>query len=220
MPRPRGYDDRRVARRCAAGSFPRGRRVPVRLLYPRPDHEPEGALHAQRDALGRGDRACGERKPVPLRRVPQHRARRTSRRGPQMKRIEGPDKVRGRAKYACDIRLEGQLHARVLRSPLPHARIRRIDVSRAQALPGVRAVLCSANAPDIEWYEKSRLFDRTVRFVGDEVAAVAADSIDIAEDALRVIEVDYEPLAFTTDLDDGERGEAQVKRRGDLARGL
>ena len=137
-----------------------------------------------------------------------------------MKRIEGPDKVRGRAKYACDIRLEGQLHARVLRSPLPHARIRRIDVSRAQALPGVRAVLCSANAPDIEWYEKSRLFDRTVRFVGDEVAAVAADSIDIAEDALRVIEVDYEPLAFKTGLDDGERGEAQVKRRGDVARGL
>jgi xanthine dehydrogenase YagR molybdenum-binding subunit len=108
----------------------------------------------------------------------------------------------------------------VLRSPLPHARIRRIDVSRAQALPGVRAVLCSGNAPDIEWYEKSRLFDRTVRFVGDEVAAVAADSIDIAEDALSVIEVDYEPLAFTTGLNDGERGEAQVKRRGDVARGL
>ena len=137
-----------------------------------------------------------------------------------MTRIEGPDKVSGRAKYACDIRLDGQLQARVLRSPHPHARIRRIDVSRAQALPGVHAVLSSANAPQIEWYEKSFLFDRTLRFVGDEVAAVAAESDDIAEDALRLIEVDYEPLAFRVGLDDGARGKPQVKRRGDVARGL
>jgi CO/xanthine dehydrogenase Mo-binding subunit len=137
-----------------------------------------------------------------------------------MTRVEGPEKVSGKAKYACDIRLEGQLYARVLRSPLPHARIKRIDASRAQALPGVHAVLSSANAPDIEWYETSRLFDRTLRFVGDEVAAVAADSEEIAEDAVRLIEVDYEALPFKTGLDDGERGEPQVKSRGDLERGM
>jgi xanthine dehydrogenase YagR molybdenum-binding subunit len=137
-----------------------------------------------------------------------------------MRRVEGPEKVTGRARYAADVRLEGQLFARVLRSPLPHARIRRIDVSRAQALPGVHAVLSSANAPDIEWYEKSRLFDRTLRFVGDEVAAVAAETEEIAEDALRAIEVDYEPLPFTTGLDDGTHGEAQVKRRGNVERGF
>ncbi len=137
-----------------------------------------------------------------------------------MRRIEGADKVSGRAKYACDVRLDGQLQARVLRSPLPHARIRRIDISRAQALPGVHAVLCSANAPGIEWYENSRLFDYTLRFIGDEVAAVAAESDEIAEDALRLIEVDYEAAAFGVGLDDGARGKAQVKRRGDVARGL
>jgi xanthine dehydrogenase YagR molybdenum-binding subunit len=137
-----------------------------------------------------------------------------------MTRIEGPEKVGGRAKYACDIRLKGQLHARVLRSPLPHARIKRIDASRAQALPGVHAVLSSANAPDIEWYETSRLFDRTLRFAGDEVAAVAADSEELAEDAMRLIEVEYEALPFSPGLDDGERGEPQVKSRGDPARGL
>jgi CO/xanthine dehydrogenase Mo-binding subunit len=137
-----------------------------------------------------------------------------------MTRIEGPDKVSGRARYACDVRLPGQLYARLLRSPLPHARITRIDTSRAERLAGVHAVLSSANAPDISWYEESRLFDRTVRFIGDEVAAVAADSEDIAEDALRLIEVDYKALAFTTGLDDGARGKPMVQKRGNVERGL
>src|SRR5688572_12567768 len=84
-------------------------------------------------------------------------------------RVEGAEKVTGRARYTYDIRLPGQLYARVLRSPLPHARITRIDTTRAEALPGVHAVLSFANAPDIAWYQESRLFDQTVRFVGDEV---------------------------------------------------
>jgi CO/xanthine dehydrogenase Mo-binding subunit len=137
-----------------------------------------------------------------------------------MARVEGPEKASGRARYSCDVRLPGQLYARVLRSPLPHARITRIDTSRAEALGGVHAVLCSANARDISWYETSRLFDSTVRFAGDEVAAVAAQSEEIAEDALRLIEVDFEALPFASGLDDGARGEAQVKQRGDLERGL
>jgi xanthine dehydrogenase YagR molybdenum-binding subunit len=137
-----------------------------------------------------------------------------------MKRVEGPDKVSGRARYACDVRLDGLLYARVLRSPLPHARIARIDATRAEALPGVHAVLTSANAPAIEWYEESRLFDPTLRFAGDEVAAVAAESDEIAEDALRLIDVQYEALPFTTGLDDGARGKPVSAERGDVERGL
>src|SRR5919204_1559643 len=83
-------------------------------------------------------------------------------------RVEGPEKVTGRARYAYDVRAPGLLYAKVLRSPHPHARIRRIETSRAEALPGVRAVLSSADAPEIEWYKDSLLFDRTLRFVGDE----------------------------------------------------
>src|SRR5437763_1065733 len=116
-------------------------------------------------------------------------------------RVEGMEKVTGRARYAYDQRLPRQLYTRVLRSPYPHARIRRIDTSRAEVLPGVYAVLSSANCPDVRWYqEQSLLFDPILRFVGDEVAAVAAETEDIADDALRLIDVDYEPLPFVPDL--------------------
>ncbi len=116
-------------------------------------------------------------------------------------RVEGAEKVTGRARYAYDVRLPGQLYARVLRSPLPHARIKRIDVSRAEALPGVHAVLCVENAPGIAWYKDSFVFDRTLRFAGEEVAAVAAVSERIADDALRLIEVEYEALPFVADFE-------------------
>lgn len=137
-----------------------------------------------------------------------------------MRRVEGPEKVSGRARYAADVRLPGQLFARVLRSPLPHARLTRIDTARAERLAGVRAVLSSADAPGISWYDESRLFDRTLRFIGDEVAAVAAESDEIAEDALRLIELEYEALPFAVGLQDGERGEPRVERRGDVERGF
>jgi xanthine dehydrogenase YagR molybdenum-binding subunit len=115
-------------------------------------------------------------------------------------RLEGREKVTGRAQYSYDVRLPGQLYAAVLRSPYPHARIKRIDTTAAEALPGVHAVLSSANAPEIPWYQDSLLFDTTVRYVGDEVAAVAAETSDLAQDALKLIEVEYEPLPFVTDL--------------------
>ena len=132
-------------------------------------------------------------------------------------RREGPAKVTGAARYACDLRLPGLLFGRILRSPHPHARVARVDTSRAAALPGVRAVLSSANSPAIEWHESSRLFDSTVRYIGDEVAAVAADSPEVAQDALRLIEVRYEPLAF--DLA-GKRAKPKLEERGSLSRGL
>ncbi len=121
--------------------------------------------------------------------------------GKSAPRLEGHDKVTGRARYSYDIRLPGQLYARVLRSPYPHARILAIDTSKAEQLEGVHAILTAANAPEIPWYEKSFIFDRTVRFIGDEVAAVAAESEEIADDALGLIEVTYEQLPHVTDFE-------------------
>jgi CO/xanthine dehydrogenase Mo-binding subunit len=133
-------------------------------------------------------------------------------------RLEGVEKVTGRAHYAYDMHLPGQLWARVLRSPIPHARIRRVDTSRAEGLSGVRAVLSTANTPEITWYKDSYLFDRTVRFIGDEVVAVAADTEEIAEDALRLIEVDYEPLPFVVDLAAALRPDApKLRDAGNIA---
>jgi CO/xanthine dehydrogenase Mo-binding subunit len=133
-------------------------------------------------------------------------------------RLEGFDKVSGRARYSCDVRLPGQLYAAVLRSPHPHARVVKVDLSRLEGLPGVRAAVSAFDAPDIAWYETSRLFDRTVRLVGDEVAAVAADNEDLARDALQRIEVQYEPLAF--DVAHGAAQEPKVEGRGDIAAGM
>jgi xanthine dehydrogenase YagR molybdenum-binding subunit len=129
-------------------------------------------------------------------------------------RVDASEKVTGKARYTADVQLPNQLAARVLRSPHPHARVVRIDTSRAEALEGVRAVLSSANAPAIDWYNDSRLFDRTVRFVGDEVAAVAADSVEIADDALALITVEYDLLPFVTELDAALRPDAPPLRPG------
>jgi CO/xanthine dehydrogenase Mo-binding subunit len=115
-------------------------------------------------------------------------------------RVEGVEKVTGRARYTYDIRLPGQLYAAVLRSPHPHARVLRVNTARAAALPGVHAVLSVEDGLEIAWYRESRLFDRRVRFVGDEIAAVAAESEELARDALRLIDVEYEPLPFVVDL--------------------
>jgi xanthine dehydrogenase YagR molybdenum-binding subunit len=138
--------------------------------------------------------------------------------GQPFPRVEGRAKVTGHARYSYDVRLPGQLYARVLRSPFPHARITRIDTSKAEQLPGVGAVLSSASEPEIAWYEDSFLFDPTVRFFGDEVAAVAAISEEIADDALRLISVEYEQLPFATDLETALRDDApQLRPRGNLA---
>ncbi len=157
--------------------------------------------------------------------------------GQRHTRIEGAEKVTGRAQYSYDMQLTGQLYARVLRCPHPHARIVSIDASKAEALRGVHVVLTMANTPDVEWYEeKSKLFDATMRFVGDEVAAVAAESEEIAEDALRLIQVNYEILPFVVEIEKALRPDAplihpasehgnrtdepKVYKRGDVEAGL
>ncbi len=118
--------------------------------------------------------------------------------GKPLPRIEGADKVTGATHYASDLPIAESLHAKVLRSPLAHARIRGVDTAEARALPGVHAVLTGADLPEV--YVGLRMKDMPVlardkvRFVGDPVAAVAADTPESAEAALRLITVDYEEL--------------------------
>ncbi|MDE3112061.1 MAG: xanthine dehydrogenase family protein molybdopterin-binding subunit [Chloroflexota bacterium] len=118
------------------------------------------------------------------------------------RRVEGAAKVTGRARYTHDVRLPGMLHARILRSPHPRARVRHVDPSRALALPGVRAVLHRFNTPKTAFRGEETIFREEVRFVGDEVAAVAADTEETADAALDLIVVDYEVLPHVVDLEE------------------
>ena len=123
--------------------------------------------------------------------------------GKPIPRIEGPDKVTGRARYSADYTPAGTLWGKHLRSPYPHARILSIDTSKAKALAGVRGVITAADIPakklgrSISDYES--LCSERVRYVGDPVAAIAADTLEIAEAAALLIEVEYEELPFVTD---------------------
>lgn len=124
--------------------------------------------------------------------------------GQPVARVEGPDKVTGSMRYTADVALPGILWGRALRSPLPHARIRRIDTSRAQQVPGIHAVLTGADVRGIRYGR--RLFDvpvlaeDRVRFIGERVAAVAAEDRDAADEALARIEVEYEELPAVFDV--------------------
>ena len=118
--------------------------------------------------------------------------------GTDVPQVNARPKVLGRAQYAGDIKLPGMLHGKVLRSPYPHARIVSIDTSAALALPGVKAVLTGADGPRTLWgvHHKERrvLAEGIVRFAGEEVAAVAAVTEEIARDALDLIHVEFEEL--------------------------
>jgi len=118
-------------------------------------------------------------------------------------RIDGVEKVTGAATYAADLVRPNTLHTRILRSPWPHAQIVSLDVSRARRLPGVHAVLTGADVPDVLVGRSMRdmpvLARERVRFVGEKVAAVAAENPEIAEEALGLVEVAYEPLPAVFD---------------------
>jgi len=137
-------------------------------------------------------------------------------------RIDAVARVTGGATYTGDIRLPGMLYARVLRSPHPHARIRRIDTSKALALAGVKAVLTHDNCR-VVWSSgdsrnKRYLFNNPVRFVGDAVAAVAAVNRHIAEEALGLIDVDYEVLPFVLDPEEALKpGAVAIQPGGNLS---
>ncbi len=156
--------------------------------------------------------------------------------GHNVPRIDAYERVTGRATYTRDVRLPGMLYARVLRSPHPHARIRGIDVSRAEALPGVRAIITHEThqvvygsgsiaggrqyndaAKDITKHRRY-MFDNPVRFVGQPVAAVAAVNRHLAEAALELIEIAYEELPFVLDPEEAlEPGAPPIWPEGNLA---
>jgi CO/xanthine dehydrogenase Mo-binding subunit len=123
--------------------------------------------------------------------------------GQPVGKLEGIGKVSGEACYSGDVTLPGLIWGKALRSPLPHARIVRIDTTRARALPGVLAVLTARDLPDI--LVGRRMFDMPilardrVRFIGEKVAVVAAVDPDIAEEALALIDVEYEDLPAVFD---------------------
>jgi xanthine dehydrogenase YagR molybdenum-binding subunit len=140
--------------------------------------------------------------------------------GREVPRIDGWERVTGRAEYTQDIHLPGMLFARVLRCPYPHARIRHLDTGSASALPGVRAVLSHLNAPDITWWNDAPVLGPVFRYAGDEVAVVAADEERVAEDALDLIRVEYEELPFVLGAEEALRpGAPEVHPGGNLVGG-
>ena len=136
-------------------------------------------------------------------------------------RIEGADKVSGRMRYAADLAFPGALSAKMLRSSLPHARILGIDASKAEKLSGVRGIITGADVAGVmvglRMKDMPLLAQDRVRFVGEPVAAVAADSDDIAEEALGLIDVRYEELPYVTDPVEAIEAGAPVLHENPLA---
>lgn len=123
--------------------------------------------------------------------------------GQPIARTDNTGKVTGDARYTSDVLLPGTLWAKTLRSPHSHARITHINTSRAEKTPGVRAVLTGADVRGILYGRRYRdisvLAQERVRFIGERVAAVAADTLEQAEAALDLIDVGYEELPAVLD---------------------
>ncbi|SJM34437.1 xanthine dehydrogenase family protein molybdopterin-binding subunit [Mesorhizobium delmotii] len=142
-------------------------------------------------------------------------------------RPDGVDKVTGRARYGADFNMAGQLVGRVLRSPHAHATIRKIDTSKAEKLPGVKAVITAADLPDLTDGD-SAMYDildncmarKKALYDGHAVAAVAAVDARTARQALKLIEVDYEVLPHVTDVDEAMKHSAPVLNDAIFTEGL
>jgi 4-hydroxybenzoyl-CoA reductase subunit alpha len=128
--------------------------------------------------------------------------------GKSFPRIDGISKVTGEAKYTDDIHLPGMLYGKILRSPYPHAIIKNIDISKAKRVKGVKEIITGRDTGDVKYsallgftftLDKHPLAIDKVLYIGDEVAAVAAIDEDIAEEALELIQVDYEELPAVFD---------------------
>ena len=127
--------------------------------------------------------------------------------GKDTPRKDARDIVTGKAEYIDDLRLPHMLFGRALRSPHPHANIKKIDTSKAAALPGVHAVLTWEDIPRYQWGipVHMKILDNKVRFVGDAVALVAAESWELCDRAIELIEVEYEPLQACYDVEEAIR---------------
>ncbi len=136
--------------------------------------------------------------------------------GLSVPRRDGLAKVTGTARFTVDIDLPGMAHAKVLRSPYPHARIRSIDTSAAQAHPGVVAVVTADDLTDVHLVYGHAVADHPliavekVRFAGEPVVGVVADDAVTAEEALRLVSVDYEPLPFVTTVEEALGEDAPI----------
>ena len=128
--------------------------------------------------------------------------------GKPFRKVDARAKCTGQTKFADDIFLPRMLYCRILRSHLPHALIKNIDLSKALALPGVLAVLTGKDLPipygilPVSQDEHALCIDK-VRFIGDPVAAVAAIDEDVAFDAMNLIEVDYQSLQTISSIEEG-----------------
>ena len=139
-------------------------------------------------------------------------------------RPDGVDKVTGRAAFAADTTMPGMIWGKILRSPHPHARIKSINTAKAEALPGVKAVVTSRDIvdfpiekgavmlgiQDMRWMCRNVMARDKALFPGHPVAAVAATTEAIATEACKLIEVDYEVLPFAIDIDDALKPEAAI----------
>ena len=134
--------------------------------------------------------------------------------GQPLGRVEGPAKVTGEARYTADILLPGMIWGKVLRSPLPHAKIVSIDTREAEQMPGILAVLTAKDLPDLLTgrlvYDMPVLAIDRVRFIGEKVAVVAAEDPDMAEDALASIDVEYEEMPAVFDAHEAMNPEAPL----------
>src|SRR6202795_1502876 len=149
-------------------------------------------------------------------------------------RPDGVPKVTGLAQYGADFTLPGMLWGKILRSPHAHARIRSIDTAKALALPGVKAVITSADLPDQKfdyvgpervavnfWHMTRNIMAREkVLYEGHAVAAVAATTQAIAEEALKLIAVDYEVLPHVIDVDEAMQPDAPLLFEDMITRGI
>ena len=136
--------------------------------------------------------------------------------GKGLPKIDSISKVTGEAQYTVDLKLPGMLYGNILRSPLPHAKIKSIHTSKAEELRGVHAVITAKDVPlnkfsFFQWLaDKTILCSDKVRYVGDEVAAVAAVDEETASEALSLIKVEYEPLPAVFDPEEAMKPEAPL----------
>lgn len=152
--------------------------------------------------------------------------------GRGLPKLEAREKVTGSLKYSGDLAFPNMLHAKILRSPIAHGYVKHIDTARASKVAGVRAIITHRDVPDMPamhqflhkpsyLYYDSHLLEKKVRHYGDRVAAVAATSLEAAEEACALIDVEYEPLDAVFDaesaLPDGAPAIHTVTRRGEAA---
>ena len=140
--------------------------------------------------------------------------------GKRQPKLDASDRVSGRAKYASDLYLPGMLYAKILRSPHPHAKVVHIDIEKAKALPGVKAVLTHKDMPSYRYESDMPILTDIARFEGDDIAVVAAVDDEKAQEALELINVDYQVLPFVLDPEEAMKPEApKIHPKGNIIGG-